>query len=131
MAKYLYPAVFTEENVGYSVHFPDLENCYTQGDDLIDALEMAEDALALVLFEYEREEKVVPEPTDIDKVDKVEGEIVTLVKADTMMYRKRYGSKSVKKTLTIPEWLNEEAGALDINFSKVLQEALIQKINLR
>lgn len=128
MAKYIYPAVFVKEALGYSVHFPDLEGCYTQGDNLEDALEMAEDVLALVLYELEKADAPIPAPTDINKVAKGEEDIVSFVKADTLVYRKRHNNKAIKKTLSIPEWLNEEATALGINFSKVLQEALLKKI---
>lgn len=125
MSKYIYPAIFTKEDVGYSVVFPDLESCYTQGDTLEDAMEMAEDVLALTMYEYEKKQQVIPEPTPIKKVVTNEAEIVSLIMGDTMEYRKRYNNKSVKKTLTIPEWLNEEASALGVNFSQVLQEALV------
>lgn len=125
MSKYIYPAVFTKEEEGYSVDFPDLESCYTQGDTLEDAMEMAEDVLALTLYEYEKNQRVIPEPTPIKQIITDEKEIVSLVMGDTLEYRKRYNNRAVKKTLTIPEWLNEEASALGVNFSQVLQEALM------
>ena len=59
MSKYVYPAIFTSEpDGGYSVYFPDLEGCYTCGDTLADALFMAEDALALILYGYEKDQNV-------------------------------------------------------------------------
>ena len=125
MSKYIYPAVFTKEEEGYSVDFPDLESCYTQGDTLEDAMEMAEDVLALTLYEYEKNQRVIPEPTPIKQIITDEKEIVSLVMGDTLEYRKRYNNRAVKKTLTIPEWLNEEASALGVNFFQVLQEALM------
>lgn len=125
MTKYIYPAIFTKEDEGYSVVFPDLESCYTQGDTLEDAMEMAEDVLSLVLYEYEKKQRIIPLPTPIKEIETSEREIVSLVMGDTMEYRKRYNNKAVKKTLTIPEWLNEEASALGVNFSQVLQEALM------
>ena len=125
MTKYIYPAIFTKEDEGYSVVFPDLESCYTQGDTLEDAMEMAEDVLSLVLYEYEKKQRIIPLPTSIKEIETSEREIVSLVMGDTMEYRKRYNNKAVKKTLTIPEWLNEEASALGVNFSQVLQEALM------
>lgn len=131
MAKYAFPAVFTPEEEGYSIVFPDLEGCYTCGDDMEDALEMAEDALALVLYGYEKDRRVIPSPSDRTKIPLKEGEFVNYVACDTMAYRKMYNSKAVKKTLTLPEWMNEEATALGVNFSQVLQEALLQKIQSR
>ena len=130
MAKYIYPAIFTEGEEGYIVFFPDLENCYTEGDTLEDAMEMAEDVLSFALYEYERKQGFAPEPTAIKQIETKDSEIVSLVMGDTLEYRKRYNNKSVKKTLTIPAWLNEEASALEVNFSQVLQEALMKILNI-
>lgn len=130
--KYAYPAVFTpEEDGGYSVRFPDLESCYTCGDDMADALFMAEDVLALVLYGYESEFKAIPVPSTPSDITLSSGEFVNIVACDTLEYRKRYNTKAVKKTLTIPEWLNEAANSMNINFSQVLQDALIQKMGLK
>jgi predicted RNase H-like HicB family nuclease len=107
-----------------------LEGCYTFGDDLKDALEMAEDALALTLYGYEEEKKPVPQPSDRVAIKLEDNEFVNYVVADTLEYRKRFNNKAVKKTLTIPEWLNEVAVDAGINFSQALQEALVKKLNL-
>ncbi|MCI6795787.1 MAG: type II toxin-antitoxin system HicB family antitoxin [Lachnospiraceae bacterium] len=131
MAKYAYPAVFTpERGGGYSVYFPDIEGCYTQGDDMADAIFMAEDALELMLYEYEEGNKEMPKASDLQKIKSNEGEIVSYVSADTLKYRKRFNNKAVKKTLSIPEWMNEAAMRENINFSQVLQDALVQRLNL-
>lgn len=129
MAKYAYPAVFTpEENGQYSVNFPDLESCYTCGDDMKDALLMAEDALAFTLYEYEKEGKEIPEPSTANDISMEQGEFINYVACDTLEYRKMHNNKAVKKTLTIPEWLNESAMAMGLNFSQVLQDALMEKV---
>lgn len=131
MAKYAYPAVFTpERGGGYSVYFPDIEGCYTQGDDMADAIFMAEDALELMLYEYEEGNKEMPKASDLQKIKSNEGEIVSYVSADTLKYRKMFNNKAVKKTLSIPEWMNEAAMRENINFSQVLQDALVQRLNL-
>lgn len=131
MAKYAYPAIFTpEENGGYSILFPDLEGCYTCGDSLEDGLEMAEDALALVLYGYEKDKKYIPSPSKIYTLPLKEGEFANYVFCDTLQYRKMYNNQAVKKTLTIPEWLNEAASSMGLNFSQVLQEALMNKLNI-
>lgn len=130
--KYAYPAIFTpEDDGGFSVRFPDLEGCFTCGDDMPDALFMAEDALALVLYGYESDARAIPSPSKAEDLELAPGEFVNSVACDTMEYRKRFNNKAVKKTLTIPEWLNEAASAMNINFSQVLQEALIQKVGNR
>lgn len=131
MAKYAYPAIFTpESDGGFSIRFPDLEGCYTCGDDMADALMMAEDALALVLYGYEKERRRIPDPSKESDITLSKGEFVNFVACDTLAYRKMYNNKAVKKTLTIPEWLNEAAVAMDINFSQVLQEALLSRIQI-
>lgn len=130
-SKYVYPAIFTpEENGGYSVLFPDLDGCYTCGDNLEDSLEMAADALALVLYGYEKNGCAIPAPSARESFTLKENEFVNYVVCDTMVYRKRHNNKAIKKTLTIPEWLNEEATALGINFSQVLQDALKEQLKI-
>ncbi len=132
MAKYAYPAVFTaEEDGGYSINFPDLEGCYTCGDNLEDGIEMAEDVLALVLYGYEKDGKEIPIPSALHTLPLKTNEFANYIACDTMAYRKMYNNKAVKKTLTIPEWLNETASSMGINFSQVLQEALIQKVQAK
>ncbi|MBO5424685.1 MAG: type II toxin-antitoxin system HicB family antitoxin [Lachnospiraceae bacterium] len=131
MAKYFYPAIFTKEKNGlYSVEFPDIENCYTSGEDLADAYEMAEDVLALTLYGYEIGEKTIPEARGCMDIQCKEASFVSLVKCDTMEYRRKHSGKAVKKTLSIPEWMNEEANRRGINFSQLLQEALLQELKL-
>ena len=132
MAKYAYPAIFTPEEDGtYSIDFPDLEGCYTCGDSIEDGLEMAEDALALVLYGYEKDGREIPAPSAPSALTLSGNEFVNYVACDTMAYRKMYNNKAVKKTLTIPEWLNEAASSMGLNFSQVLQEALLQKMQIK
>jgi len=131
-SKYVYPAVFTKEDDGkYSVVFKDLEGCYTCGDNIEHAIEMAEDALALVLYGYESDGREIPAPSDPKTIQVNSNEFVNYVKCDTLEYRKMYNNRSVRKNVTLPEWLNEEAEALELNFSKILQEALLQKVEGR
>lgn len=132
MAKYAYPAIFTpEENGGFSINFPDLEGCYTCGDTLEDGIEMAEDVLALILYGYEKDNRDIPAPSSPSSFSLAGNEFVNYIACDTIKYRKMYNNKAVKKTLTIPEWLNEAASSIGLNFSQVLQEALLQKIQSR
>ena len=128
MAKYVYPAVFTPEEQGYSVDFPDLEGCYTCGDDLQDAIMMAEDVLAYYLYDQEREQKKIPLPSHPSDLKLSENEFVNYIACDTREYAKMHNNRAVKKTLTIPEWLNEAAIKAGLNFSQVLQEALMEKV---
>lgn len=131
MAKYVYPAIFyPAEDGGYTVDFPDL-TCTTQGDDVPESFEMAEDALALTLYTMESDGDEIPKSTPINEVHPDDPDaFVSYVTADTMEYRKIFNNKSVKKTLSIPEWLNEAALEHNINFSNVLQNALLKELNL-
>ncbi|MBR5930725.1 MAG: type II toxin-antitoxin system HicB family antitoxin [Lachnospiraceae bacterium] len=129
MGNYYFPAVFTEEGEGYNVRFPDLEGCFTCGDDLKDALNMAADVLACCLCDMEIEDQPIPAPSDGQKLKIEKGEFINYITCDTDAYRRQYKKISVKKTLTIPQWLNEAAIVRNINFSQVLQEALIELVN--
>lgn len=124
--KLVYPAVFTpyEEGTGYVVEFPDLPGCTTGGDDMAEALFMAEDAASgWVLGELEDGEPV-PKTSMIQDIKVQEGQFVSLVALDMDAYAAKYGSNAVKKTLTIPAWLNTFVEQNGISCSKVLQEAL-------
>ncbi|MBR1853419.1 MAG: type II toxin-antitoxin system HicB family antitoxin [Lachnospiraceae bacterium] len=131
MAKYVYPAVFTPDEDGFSITFPDIDGCYTQGDDLADGIKMAEDALALMLTYYEDERKEIPVPTPINDLSLENDAFTSYISCDTTVYRRLMNNTAVKKTLSIPSWLNDSATAAGINFSQVLQEALIQKVGAR
>lgn len=131
MSRYAYPAVFTpEKDGGYSIVFPDLEGCYTCGDDMADGLMMAEDVLALILYGYESDGRTIPSPSAAEDLPLRKGEFVNYIACDTLAYRKMHNNKAVKKTLTIPEWLNEAASEAGINFSQVLQDALKMQLHL-
>lgn len=126
--KLTYPAIFHHENESYWVEFPDLIGCNSFGDTVEETLKAAQEALegyALTLLE---EGKKLPEPSDITNIQIDENSFTSFVQTDLSAYLNN--SKAVKKTLTIPEWLNNQAVANGINFSKVLQEALIKQLNM-
>ncbi len=128
--KYVYPAIFTpEDDGGFSVVFTDLESCYTCGDTIEEAMDMARDVLALTLYEYESDGNTIPAASRLSDLTCEGDSFATLIACDTMEYRKKFSNKAVKKTLSIPEWMNDEALAAGINFSQVLQEALKQKLS--
>lgn len=132
MKKLFYPAIFhVAEEGGFWITFPDIPECMTQGDDMQEAYEMAVDALGLALTSREQEKQEIPSPSALSEIHVDINEYCVIVEFDMLAYKKRTNPKSVKKTLSIPEWLNEEATALGINFSQVLQEALIQKVGAR
>ena len=131
MAKYIYPAIFkSEDDGGFSIHFPDIEGCYTCGKDLEDGLSMANDALSLMLVEMEDSQDPIPATSSITSIKLKDGEFSTLISVDTIQYRHVLNNMAVKKTLSIPAWLNDAATAAGINFSQTLQEALKSKLHL-
>ena len=131
MNKFFYPAIFhVAEEGGFWITFPDLPECMTQGDNMQEAYEMAVDALGLALVSREQEKLEIPTASELSNISIEKDEYCVLIEFDMLAYKKRTNSKAVKKTLSIPEWLNEAATAAGVNFSQVLQEALMQKINL-
>lgn len=129
MNKLFYPALFHKaEEGGFWISFPDLPECLTQGENMEQAYEMAIESLGLALSDREENKEQVPVPSAVDQVELEKNSFLVIVEFDMLAYKKRNSSKAVKKTLSIPEWLNEEAVSKGINFSQVLQEALINKI---
>ena len=136
----MYPACFYKEENGYSVIFPDLDFLSTCGENLEDAMSMAIDCLAGRLLWLKEDKEPVPAPSALKAVDPVavakelefESDecFVNIVTVDAEEYAKRHFDKAVKKTLTIPAWLNTAAMEQGINFSKVLQDALKKQLNL-
>ena len=127
--KYIYPAQFVyEDNGSISVYFPDLEGCHTYDDTIEGAMLMAEDALeGFIEVAFLDEGIEPPKPSNIKDVQ-VDNGIVMLVVADVENMAKE--NAPVKKTLTIPKWLDKEATNAHLNFSSVLREALIERLNL-
>ena len=129
MKKLIYPAIFHKEEVGgYSVTFPDLPGCNTEGNDLAEALYMAQDALGLYLYSLRQDKMPLPQSMQPEALILDKDSFVTLVEWDEEAYLRRTSNKAVKKTLTIPEWMNTLAEEKNINFSKTLQEALLEKL---
>ncbi len=129
MNKLFYPAVFHKaEEGGFWITFPDLPECMTQGDTLEEAYAMAIDALGLCLADMEKSHAPLPEASVPNTIELGADDFLMLVEFDMLAYKKRTNPSFVKKTLSIPGWLNEEALALNVNFSQVLQEALTELV---
>ncbi len=139
----IYPACFYKEDKGYSVIFPDLNYLATQGDSLEDSMEMAVECLAGYLYSYKTDGEKLPVPSNLTNIDPVAvskevspdepvgDAFVNMVSVDVEAYAKTHFEKSVRKTLTIPAWLNAAALEQGINFSQTLQEALLAKVQAR
>ena len=121
-----YPAIFHFEEGGYWVEFPDLPGCFTEGNSIAEAVSEASGALGAYLCSAMDRSESIPDPSDIRAVHAEGEDFISIVAADPTAFQKR--TRAVKKTLTIPEWLNEAAEARHINFSSVLQQALINQL---
>lgn len=128
-SRYTYTAVFTrEEDGGYSVRFPQLDGCYTQGDDFDDARKNAVEAMSLHLYGMEQDGESIPEP--VHEVETGEGETAVAITAWMTPFREDMENRAVKKTLTIPAWLNDAAEKRGVNYSQILQCALKDYLGL-
>lgn len=121
---FVYPAIFHKDEREYWVEFPDLEGCYSFGGSVNEAMESAQEALFGYIVTILEQNRKLAAASDIQKLQAEDG-FLSLVSCDINQYK---DTKAVKKTLTIPSWLNERAMAMGINFSQVLQEALLTKI---
>ncbi len=120
----LYP--FSDGSGGFSVEFPDLSGCRTKGKDLEEAIRLGTDAASRwILVETEAGRKI-PKASDYKDIHPKADGIVNLFALDMDEYAEKYGEKSVRKNLTIPAWLNTFAEKNNVNFSQVLQEALLR-----
>lgn len=123
----VFPAIFTFDGKYYNVDFIDLKGCSTFGDSIQNAYLMAQEAMGLYLDNLTN----FPKPTlDISSIPLQENQFVSFVSIDMDEYRKKFNNKAIKKTLTIPEWLNYLSEKNNINFSQVLQEALKEKLGI-
>lgn len=127
--KATYPIIIhPKDDTGYHfVEIPDFEG-FTQGKDFNECIEMAQDYVNLRVIDYEDKNFEVPISSNINDIMRSDGVVVTLVGIDTVQYRQENSTQLVKKTLTIPMWLNKKAEKNNVNFSKTLQNALIEQL---
>ena len=129
--KLVYPAVFTPciEKEGYTVEVPDLPGCVTEGKDLVDAIEMGVDAASgWVLGELEEGNNIQAPSLRKENIKLEDPEsFVSMLVLDMDAYAEKYGDKTVRKNITIPAWLNTYGEKNNINFSRVLQDALLKR----
>ena len=123
-----YPIVLKQTDDGYYVMIPDFD-IGTQGETIVEAIEMARDAIGLVGIDMEDDGKDIPTPYS-NELEKEDENIITLVDVDFDEYRKKVDNKAVKKNCTIPYWLSVEADKAGLNYSRVLQDAIINILGL-
>ena len=128
---YIFPAVFDIAEDGVSVEFPDLPSCLPCAENIEKAVENAKAALKLHIFGMEQDNEEIPEPSPISQIHCESNQCIMLIDVFMSPFRDNQKSKPVKKTLTIPLWLNNMAIKQNINFSAVLREALEAKLNIK
>ena len=131
--KLIYPAIFTPciEKEGYTVVVPDLPGCVTEGHSLVDAIDMGTDAASGWILGELEEGKAFPKPSSHDEIIPEEGSFVQLLVLDIDAYAEKYGDKAVRRNVTIPAWLNTFGEKHNVNFSRVLQDTLLEMAQKR
>lgn len=135
--KQAYPVFIALHENDYLVYVPDMD-IYTEGKSVTDAMEMARDAIGLKGIDLQDDRKEIPEASDYEAAfakakedtedfDYTKG-MLTMVDVDFAQYRKKMDNKMVRRNVTLPNWMNVEADRLNLNVSKVLQEALAEKV---
>ena len=121
---YAFPAFFYYDEDGISIEFPDLPGCLPCAKTTEEAFRNAKEALGLHLFGMEQDGDVIPKPAAVKDLHPEDGAVIVMVEVFMPSVRDRINNRVVKKTLTLPSWLNREAEAANVNFSLVLQDAL-------
>jgi len=129
--RYVYPAVisFSESDEVYYINFPDISNAFTFAENEEEIMESAKEVLELCIYDLEEQGQNVPSPTSISNILK-ENVSVIMVEVWMPVVRDKFRNKSVKKTLTIPKWLNDIAEEYNVNFSQLLQAAIKNYIGI-
>lgn len=128
--KYVYPAIITPENDGFLVYFPDIDGTHTDGTTIEEALDNAEDVLNLMLMTMEDEGMEIKKPTAITDLKMPAGSTVSLVRADTLAYRRKVDTRAVRKSVSVPAWMDSLVKINNINLSNLLQNAIRKELNL-
>lgn len=127
---YAFPAIFDYADDGISIEFPDLPGCLSAADTTEEAIKNAKEVLGLFLWSMEKDEAPIPVPSPIHKLNINPNQIPFLVEVWMPVVRNEMDNKAIKKTLTIPQWLNILAEKNNINFSQTLQQALKEQLGI-
>lgn len=125
MAEYVYPAIFhSNEDGSFTITYPDLPGCISEGKNLANAMYMAQTALAQWIEYLTDKKQSLPSPTNLKCLKSTELEFVNLIRADIKDRR------AVKRTVSIPKWMDDMVSEAGLSLSRVLQEALRDKLNV-
>ena len=132
--KYVYPAVFSEEIVTgrgsvYTVVFPDILGCVTEGDSISEAVEMAREALAGCIYSMRQRNEAIPAASSLEAVHCKDG-FVSLIDLDMFEYKRKTENRAVKRTVSLPLWLDTMARDAGLNFSQTIQDALKERLGV-
>ena len=127
---YIFPAIFEQDENGIAILFPDLPGCLPCAETMEQAVKNAKEAMLLHLYGMEEDGEEIPEPTPFADLHTTEHQTLMLIEVFMPPFREKQHKRFVKKTLSLPSWINAEAEHAGINFSAVLQEALIEKLHL-
>lgn len=127
--KIVYPVIISKDKKFLIATIPDC-NIDTQGENLVEAIEMARDAISISCVGEQDAGRQLPMPSDIAAIKHSDENIITLVDVDIDSYRRKLENRTVRKNLTIPSWINEQAEQAGINFWAILLKALKQELNL-
>lgn len=132
MRKVSYPAVFEPSGNGYSVYFPDLPGCISYGESYEDAQKEASDALGLHLYGMEKDGGVIPEPSKKPEIDAetAPGYLVSLVTVFPDLVRNEIDNRRIKTNVTLPAWLKDAAEQEGVNYSRLLESALMDYLHI-
>ncbi len=128
-----FPAIFEtdHEDVGnVNFEFPDLENCFGNAPTLNEALVETKEALENVLVWMEKDGFPIPDATHSDRIPAREGAVASLVVADMKAARRSWEERAVNRTVTLPGWLDQEARKANLNFSRIFQESLKERLHV-
>ncbi|WP_010631367.1 type II toxin-antitoxin system HicB family antitoxin [Sporolactobacillus vineae] len=128
--QYVFPAVFTRSDEGLMISFPDLPDCEATAASTEEGFEHAREALALHLYKMEENNEDIPQPSDATEIQAEANAFVTVIDAWMPPLRKKMENQAVKKTLTIPKWLDDAAKSAGLNYSRILQDALKEELNI-
>jgi predicted RNase H-like HicB family nuclease len=128
---YVYPVVFTPlDEGGYCIYAPDFKGCITEAADYAEGIAKIRDGLCGMLYILKRDKRPIPVPTEALLVEHAQGDMVSLVDIPLDDYIRKVGSKAVRRTISIPGWLDELAVQSGVSLSQITQEALRQKLNV-
>ncbi len=128
--RYVFPAIFEYCEESYTVTFPDLPGCITEGKDVDEALKMAKEAMELHIYNMEDDKENIPAPSKPESIKLPKHSFTSLIEVWMPPVRNEMRNEYIKKTLTIPKWLNDIALERKLNFSQLLQTAVKSKLGL-